>query len=187
MNQLVAFAGLKRVGKDTAGAVLVGEGYVKVAFADPLKTMMISLLTIRGASHSEIIQMVEGDLKEVPSDYLSGRSARYAMQTLGTEWGREIMANDFWIDAFNNRIALLKAAGKKVVVTDVRFDNEADAVRAQGGLVVHIDRPRAGYLDPHKSEAPLMRLAEDMVLENKYSTRAQFENMVRYIFTAGKD
>lgn len=187
MTRIIGFAGPKRVGKDTAGQVLVDVGYTKVAFADPLKLMMVSLLSIRGASHTEIVQMLEGDLKEVPSDYLSGQSPRYAMQTLGTEWGREIMANDFWIDAFNSRVALLKAAGKKIVITDVRFDNEATAIRAQGGLVVHIDRPRPGYHDPHKSEAPITRLAEDMVLENKYSTRAQFENMIRYTFTMGED
>ena len=184
MTRIIGFAGPKRVGKDTAGAVLVDAGYTKVAFADPLKSMMTSLLAIRGASHSDIVRMLEGDLKEVPTDYLSGQSPRYAMQTLGTEWGREIMAPDFWIDAFNNRMEVLKDT--PVVITDIGFNNESVAIRRLGGLIVHIERDVATRADPHRSEMGICRMPEDMVLKNNYNTIGQFQNLVRYTFTTGE-
>lgn len=185
MIRIIGFAGPKRAGKDTAGQVLVNAGYTKVAFADPIKSMITSLLTVQGATHTDIARMMEGDLKEVPTDYLSGQSPRYAMQTLGTEWGREVMAPDFWIDAFNNRVASLKDA--PVVITDVRFNNESVAIRRLGGLIVHIERDVAARADPHKSEAGISRMSEDMVLKNNYSTIEQFQNLVRYTFIMGEN
>jgi hypothetical protein len=61
----VAFAGFKGSGKDTAALVLIEEeGFEKVAFADALKTMLISYLTQRGEYPSTIGEMINGSLKE---------------------------------------------------------------------------------------------------------------------------
>ena len=37
---------------------------------------------------------IEGALKEVPCELLGGKTPRYAMQTLGTEWGRDTDQQD---------------------------------------------------------------------------------------------
>lgn len=94
--------------------------------------------------------LLEGYLKQVESPRINNKTPRYLMQTIGTEWGRERMHQDFWRD-LGLRMA---KAHPRCVITDVRFDNEAQAVRDAGGYMVKIIRegmPKAN--DAHASEA----------------------------------
>lgn len=143
---LIAFTGLAGSGKSTAAMHLVERhGFARIRFAGPLKDMMRAL----GLNEREI----EGDLKEKPCELLGGKTPRYAMQTIGTEWGRDLIASDLWIRAFNAALAKVPA-GTNVVVDDCRFPNEADAITAAGGVLVRIERPGAGAgAAGHSSEA----------------------------------
>lgn len=154
MTQLVAINGLKHSGKTTAAQVLVDAGWVRVKFAGPLKDMLRTLdLDDRH---------LEGDLKEVPCDLLCGQTPRWAMQSLGTEWGRDLIGVDLWGGIARRRIADALAAGKSVVVDDLRFESEAAAIRAMGGVVLRIERP--GLVGGgHASETPVVA---DIVHEN---------------------
>lgn len=175
-RRLVAFTGLKGSGKDTAASVFVERGYEHVKFADSLKEMLRTLLRYRGAPEAEIERMIEGDLKEEPSPYLSGRSARYAMQTLGTEWGRELMSETFWIDAAEDRLR----GRDRVVVSDVRFGNEADLIRTRGGSLYRIQRgaETPAIADVHPSETEILTMPVDGVLFNTAATPAEFRERV---------
>lgn len=131
----VGLCGLAGAGKSTVARLLVSEfGYVRRPFAYPLKAMVAAL----GVPPS-ILDGTRED-KEVPLPALNGRTARYALQTLGTEWGRNLMGEDFWVKWW--------AAGavqvSKSVADDVRFPNEAQAVRDLGGVVIRVDRDGAG-------------------------------------------
>ena len=135
MRRIVAFTGLAGCGKSTAAHHLVAQGWQRVRFAGPLKAMMAAL----GLTEREI----EGDLKQKPSDLLCGSTPRHAMQTIGTEWGRDLIGGAVWVRAW--RAALDRVpAGVPVVVDDCRFQNEADAVRDLGGVIIRIVRPGAG-------------------------------------------
>lgn len=142
---LIAFTGLAGSGKSTAAQHLVkNHGFQRLRFAGPLKDMMRAL----GLTEAEI----EGDRKEMPCDLLGGKTPRYAMQTIGTEWGRDIIAPDLWIRAFNAALAKVPA-DVPVVVDDCRFPNEADAIIAAGGVLVRVVRPGAGAgASGHSSE-----------------------------------
>lgn len=142
---LIAFTGLAGSGKSTAAAHLVNHhGFQRIRFAGPLKAMLAAL----GCTPTEI----DGDRKEAPCELLGGKTPRHAMQTLGTEWGRDLIASDLWIRAFNAALAKMPV-GVPVVVDDCRFPNEAEAVKAAGGIVVRIERPGAGASAAgHKSE-----------------------------------
>jgi hypothetical protein len=120
---LLGLVGRKGSGKDTAAELLLSQGYQNVKFAGALKEMIRSLLAYQGVDESTIDRMIEGDLKEVPTDYLGGHTPRFAMQTLGTEWGRDLIGKNFWVGT-----AMRRAEGKPSVVTDVRFPNEVEAV-----------------------------------------------------------
>ncbi|MFG1332002.1 deoxynucleotide monophosphate kinase [Xanthobacter autotrophicus] len=124
---IIGFAGRAGAGKTTAARHLIEHhGFERVRFAGPLKDMMRAL----GCTEDEI----DGSRKEVPCDLLGGRTPRQAMQWLGTEWGREMIAPDLWTRAW-----AYAAAGKpKVVVDDVRYPNEVDVIRALGGVVIEI-------------------------------------------------
>lgn len=162
---IVGFTGFRRSGKDTAAAALMANGFIRVSFAGPLKSMLAELLLIQGVSSEKVTAMIDGDLKEVSSQFLNGRSPRHAMQTLGTEWGRDLIAPDLWVSA-----AMRTAAGyPNVVFTDVRFPNEVDAIHTHGGVVIRVARPSLSSLDDHQSEVLIDSLNVDSVVVNDSS------------------
>jgi len=74
------------------------------------------------------------------------------MQTLGTEWGRELMGRDIWANAWMHAATLILNEGGKVVVDDCRFPNELETVRRVGGVAINIHRPSLRIPWEHKSE-----------------------------------
>lgn len=178
--RLVAFAGRKGVGKDTAARLLVDRGYENIKFADGLKTMLRALLAFRGCPVEEIERMIEGDLKEAPSDYLNGRSPRYAMQTLGTDWGRLMMHRNFWVDVTRDRLKGVE----KAVVTDARFQNEIDMIHEEGGETVLIEGPATGSAaaDEHASERLISTLKTGHRIRNEKTRIEDFLARVENLF-----
>jgi hypothetical protein len=154
LPRLVGLIGRKGSGKDTAAAVLLDEGYVNVKFAGALKDMIRCVLAYQGVDADTIERMIEGDLKEVPTEYLAGKTPRYAMQTLGTEWGRKLIDEGFWVGATMRRVKTLLGIGHRVVVTDVRFPNEDDEIVDAGGVSVGIQADWTKAVEgEHESEA----------------------------------
>lgn len=168
MTGLVGITGKAGSGKSTAAQVLLDAGWVRIKFADPLKDMLRAI----GLDDRHI----EGHLKEVPCDMLMGKTPRHAMQTLGTEWGRECIAPDFWVALARRRIALAMAAGLNVVVDDVRFENEAQVIRELGGFVLGLERGDGAGL--HVSEAGVL---PDIQHIND-GTVAELRGFVTYVF-----
>lgn len=152
---ILGLSGAAGAGKSTAADILVREhGFVRVKFAGPLKAMLRGYLTHLDCDAATIERLIEGDLKEQPTSLLSGASPRYVMQTLGTEWGREFIHPDFWINAWTAQARRIAATGRSVVADDCRFENEASAIRQAGGFVLRLKRPGAGLTETqHRSEA----------------------------------
>jgi hypothetical protein len=169
---IIAFTGLAGAGKSTAAAHLVKHrGFERVRFAGPLKAMMLAL----GCT----TEQVDGSEKETPCDLLGGKTPRHAMQTLGTEWGRDLIASDLWIRAWNAALAKVPA-GVPVVVDDCRFPNEADAVNAAGGILVRIERPGAGATGyQHSSET--FQLPASATLHNTLSANQLCQQVDRFL------
>lgn len=159
---IVGITGRKRSGKDTAAEGLAD--HTRLSFAAPIKLMIRALLVYRKCPEDLIERMLEGDLKEVPSPYLNGKTPRHAMQTLGTEWGRDLISEDLWVDA------MIEVANDHdlVVCSDVRFPNEVTQLRAAGGVVIRIfrpDRPVSDF-DNHPSETQIDELDVDFEITN---------------------
>lgn len=141
---VIALTGLAGSGKSTASKYLVeNHGYQLVKFAGPLKDMLRSI----GISEAQI----EGELKETPCEWLQGKTPRHAMQTLGTQWGRDCIGPSFWIELWVRRVNLIIAAGGRVVVDDCRFPNEAAKVHELGGAILEL-LGRGGIAGSHVSE-----------------------------------
>jgi hypothetical protein len=164
---LLGLVGRKGSGKDTAAELLLAQGYQNVKFAGALKEMIRTLLAYQGVDESTIERMVEGDLKEVATDYLGGHTPRFAMQTLGTEWGRDLIGKNFWVGT-----AMRRAEGRPSVVTDVRFPNEVAAVENAGGTNVGVEadwiKPIAGE---HESEALIDGIVAGLPADKKLVNR----------------
>lgn len=173
---LIGLVGKKRVGKDTAAEYIhqnLGPGKVsRVAFADPLKAAVATLL---GYPTVEELELMLG--KENPIPWLGGVSLRRLYQTLGTEWGRRLIHPRLWLILMGRRLARLEEEGCQVIViTDVRFENEAEFIRDRGGVLIHIERqvptPRLSLKDlmkrvlTHASERGVKRLPGEPVILN---------------------
>lgn len=130
---VIGIAGKKYHGKDSVARELVTLGYKVVRFAGPLKSMLRAFYTEHGIAPAEIERKIEGDLKEVPCPLLCGRTPRHAMQTLGEEWGRQLISRDLWVESLAYRAEASGAT--KVVVPDVRYANEAATIEGIGGEV----------------------------------------------------
>lgn len=93
------------------------------------------------------------------------------MQTLGTEWGRDILGSDFWIRLWRARVEQVASEGKRVVVDDLRFPNEAKAIRQLGGDIYRL-AGRGGIIGDHVSERGCGD--EDVVIANDEDPDALF-------------
>lgn len=131
---VVGIAGYKGAGKSTLANYLADRGFVVLAFADPVYEALSSIFEVpRGVLEDQ-------STKKMQMDALLGVSPRYALQTLGTEWGRDFIHPDIWVELCMRRVQKLLNHGCSVVVSDVRFDNEATALRSIGGYIVEVKR-----------------------------------------------
>ena len=174
--KLIAFTGLKGSGKDTAASVFVDAGYEHIKMAGALKDMLRALLTYQGVEPEMIERYVEGDRKEQPCTALSGQSMRRAMVTLGTEWGRDIIDPEIWIDVAARRCGLFP----RVVISDIRFPNEADMVHRLGGQLIRLERGERA--DAHPSEAQVRDLPADFVVYNDFASADCLKAYIRARF-----
>ncbi|AOR76540.1 hypothetical protein BES08_07120 [Novosphingobium resinovorum] len=70
-----------------------------------------------------------------------GVTSRRLQQTLGTEWGREKIHTNLWVMIAIDEADLSRADGIHVVIDDMRFPNEFEAVEAADGESRRIVRP----------------------------------------------
>jgi len=173
---ILGFTGYKGSGKDTAAQF---DAYVQnYKFADPLKEMLRAFLKIRGADTDLIERMIEGDLKEEPSYYFNEQTPRWAMQSLGTEWGRNLIDQDLWMDTMKDRLSRIKKSAV-VAVTDIRFLNEVKLIFAMGGKIIRITRPGLELeAIAHQSEAEMKLIIPSAVIIND-GTVKQLHDKVR--------
>ncbi len=180
-GRLVAFCGPAGAGKSTAAQALQDCGWGHEKFAGPLKSMLRAFYVNTGLSTADVDRRIEGDLKEVPDALLAGRTPRHAMQTLGTEWGRDCIGLNFWAAVAGARIANLLNHGLDIVVDDCRFANEADVIRALGGKIVLITGRQADIATAgHASEK--REFTEDMRFDNLSRQVESFQRDIVYVF-----
>ena len=140
---LIGLTGAKYSGKDTlADHLCRSHGFVKYALADPLKEACKSLFGLRD-------EQLWGDLKE-ERDRRYDKTPRQLLQILGTDCIRQKVQDDFWVARW--QAWLDGSPHRRVVVSDVRFENEVTAIHDNGGLVLRIERPCLVRSDRHISE-----------------------------------
>lgn len=128
---IVGFCGNARSGKNEAALVLEQMwGFTPLSFAQPIRNFVIDFLGLDGMSEYEIV-------KETPHYLFGGKSPREVMQKLGTEFGRDMIYTDMWVD----RCIETATRVENSVIYDVRFDNEAQKVVDAGGIIIELIRP----------------------------------------------
>lgn len=147
---IVGVVGFIGSGKGTVGEFLKNEfGFHSFSFASHLKD--VASVLFGWERH-----LLEGDteesrqFREKPDGFWSKKigehfTPRLALQLLGTEAGRNVFHEDFWVYALENKINNL-GANQNVVVTDVRFKNEIEWLKSKEGILIEVRRgPRPSW------------------------------------------
>jgi hypothetical protein len=155
-------------GKSTV-ASLIGDEHqtILLPMAGPLKRFASSLLEQVGA---DPIFHLYND-KTAPITQLPGHpTGRHLLQSLGTEWGRGLISPDLWVDLWVRSYERTPRGGQIVLVDDVRFRDEAQAIHAAGGVMWKITRSGVDTSAcDHSSEGALEDWEFDVVLINDSS------------------
>lgn len=126
--KIIALSGKAESGKDwLTRHVLLPRGYFQISFADQFKIGAIG----KGFATYEEAYVTK------PAE------VRNFLQDEGTKRGRDLYGKDIWINTAFAWMHLFEVRNgiDKFVVADVRFRNEADAIRRKGGIVIRIDAP----------------------------------------------
>lgn len=147
LPRIIGITGRAGVGKDTLADYLeLGHGYYRYSLAMPLKRGIEEMFSL-----SPTVWDRENKERVIP---WIGKSPRQLAQTLGTEWGRHLVADDIWLRCLGQVIDNLPSTAEGLVIPDVRFENEANYIRARGGVVIRVLRD-VEPVNAHMSEAGL--------------------------------
>jgi len=101
------------------------------------------------------------------------RSPRQIMQWWGTEY-RRVQKPSYWTEQLTKRLAYYRREGEtRFVVTDVRFDNEANALRMAGAVLWQVTRPaHSGTAEgDHVSATDGSRFDPEIVVSNAHDVQ----------------
>lgn len=153
---IIGLTGKKGCGKSTVGEYLaVNYGFEQGGFADILKEAAGALFHV----HPDQVDQWKNERVEItvsginvtpehPDDVLRVLTWREMLQRFGTEMGRNVFGENFWVDQF----WLDHDLKEKLVITDVRFNNEAESIKKRGGKIIQIHRSSCATEDSHASE-----------------------------------
>jgi len=197
LQHLVALTGRAGAGKDTAADVLVAHArFRKLAFADALRGEISNAFGVSlndlSSQNLKHVPTVALRMRRAPLDFLAAvvlslsaaapdhrtplsdewleapRSPRQIMQWWGTEY-RRAQKPSYWTEQLIKRLAYYRREGEtRFVVTDVRFDNEAHALRMAGAVLWQVTRPghSAAAEGEHVSATDGSRFDPEIVVSN---------------------
>jgi hypothetical protein len=158
-----------RSGKDTIAARLVAQfQYTRGAFADPLRVMAYGqnpIITADGIGVKRLASVVDDFGWERAKEEFP--EVRRTLQEIGQ--GVRTLDPDFWIRILLEKVDNAEKWNLPLVVTDVRYRNEADALKARGFRLVRVTRPGNSSAEgplSHLSERDLDRYTPDAMVYN---------------------
>lgn len=158
---IIGLSGYAQSGKDTVAKILVEDyGYSRIAFADIIRTAVYKLnplVTYDGMRLAHLVDLEGWEIaKTLPE-------VRRLLQVMGSEVGRDMIDPQIWIEL------TLHSASKtdKIVISDVRFRNEAEEITWRGGEVWRVSRiERDAPINLHRSETDLDNWHFDQYISN---------------------
>lgn len=147
-------------GKTTLARTIADcEGAEVISFAEPMRSMVESLFKYTDSDFYDWYKRRKEDTEPTLKT-----SIRHMMRTLGTEWGRNCIRENFWVDIAKNRIESTDAS--VVVIDDLRFQNEYVMLNNLSANFVKIIRLLVAKEPEHASDGALKNYYFDLVIEN---------------------
>jgi hypothetical protein len=142
---LIGLCGRLGTGKDTVADILESRHeFQRASFAGVLKDVVAAAFAwdrdlLEGRTAESRAWREQVDEYWSSSLGMPGLTPRLALQLWGTDVVRKGFHGSFWLKALERCVQSGKY-GRRVVITDCRFPNECDMVRALGGTVVCVER-----------------------------------------------
>ena len=177
-RSVIGLAGSMSSGKSTAAKYMTDtHGFTEYAFANPLKDIAVKM-------GLEQHQVYGTQAQKLEVNKLWGVSGREFLQKFGTDICRDTLFNMFpnadlkrhsiWIKLFEKY--LIDNPTGNIVVSDVRFADEANFITSLGGSIIKIERttgvngrglqPGHSNYTAHKSETPIPECYVSYFLKN---------------------
>lgn len=180
--KIIGITGYAQAGKDTLGKYIVENyGFTRYAFADALKKMALALNPMIAKDTDfppgtfegwvRLVTLVQGPMPENKNG-LGWEKAkqlpevRRFLQVLGTEGARGTFGDNCWVDAL--KVKIERDSSELIVITDVRFPNEAEWIHSQGGKIIQVQRINSDFTQydngvsvTHPSEQHIATLPTD--------------------------
>ena len=166
---IIGFMGKKQSGKDTAAKFLINNyAFQRYAFGDPVKKICKIMFGFND-------EQLYGNKKErIDPDW--NISPRQAFQVIGTEFAQfgiykylpelteKIPHRELWVMSFKKWYwdNLKEDKNLRVVISDVRFSHEVNAIRDLGGIIVKLNKDNIS-LDNHTSEKEMDNISQDRI------------------------
>ena len=170
---IIGLSGYARSGKDTVAGMLMGiHGYERAAFADKIRELLFAMdpLIVNEGMTFRLQDVIE--VKGWEEAKTQHPEIRRLLQDLGVG-GRQLLGDGVWINAALNGFG----DADKVVVTDVRFKNEAARIKELGGQVWRVNRINVGPANDHISEVNL----DDWDFDSIITNNSDMPNLIKQI------
>lgn len=144
MSKIIGINGLAGSGKNSIAKIICNKypNWKEMAFADSLKDAVSVLF----GWDKDIVYGKDGNLRKKRDEVdtfwakelgIEGFNVRKALQLIGTDVFRNNFNDKFWLICLKKKI---QDNVGHTVITDVRFPNEMEMIRAMGGQIIQVIR-----------------------------------------------
>jgi hypothetical protein len=164
---IIGLSGKIGSGKSTVSEIFQQNGYYLDSFANSVKDVSNIIF---GFDRNKLDGLTKEDRewREKPDEKYSlllekSFSPRDSLILIGTNFGRNLIHKDVWIETVFNRYNLNQ--NKKLLITDVRFPNEYDSIKKRNGVIIRLERNNLNLIN-HESETSLDNHEFDFIIYN---------------------
>jgi hypothetical protein len=161
---IIGLTGYAQSGKDTVAKVLIDNfGFERVAFADPIRKLLYEMNPAVKDGDYRLQKVIDGYGWDVAKTAFP--EVRRLLQDLGVG-ARKVFGEDFWV----KQALSSYRPWDNVVVTDVRFTNEAGYVKSfHAAQLWRVKRIGVGAVNTHVSEHDMDGYPVDQIFANNGS------------------